>query len=238
MAALRPRQSAGRTDPSGVLTAASTLCVPPAVINVAEILPANLPAAWPGDETNALAIATALSQKAGKTLPWKTVKDVIGASLQARFTQLADGSAPWPCDLPAAQTVKIKVAPAGPGGGTGGGGTGGGEAGGGTPPQVRVAAADFEPSQIQDLGDLIPALLEIKAKSQSRNEVPRASRIGRREDQAQRRGRHRGQLCTEGPAPRFPGSVKFVGIRRNGCPDHWLRSLIRQTTFLPWSPGL
>ena len=30
---------------------------------------------------------------------------------------------------------------------------------------MRVAAADFEPSQIQDLGDLIPALLEIKAKS-------------------------------------------------------------------------
>ena len=94
------------------------------MINVAEILPANLPTAWTGEETNALAIATALSQKAGKTLPWKTVKDVIGASLNARFTQLADGSAPWPCDLPAAQTVKLKVAPAGPGGGTGGGGTG------------------------------------------------------------------------------------------------------------------
>ena len=107
--------------PPGVLTTTSTLCVPPAVINVAEILPANLPTAWPSDETNALAIATALSQKAGKTQPWKTVKDVIGASLQARFTQLADGSAAWPCDLPAAQTVKIKVAPAGPGGGTGGG---------------------------------------------------------------------------------------------------------------------
>ncbi len=30
---------------------------------------------------------------------------------------------------------------------------------------MRVAAADFEPSQIQDLSDLIPALLDIKAKS-------------------------------------------------------------------------
>ena len=40
---------------------------------------------------------------------WKTVKDVIGTSLQGHFTQLADGSAPWPCDLPAAQTVKIKA---------------------------------------------------------------------------------------------------------------------------------
>jgi hypothetical protein len=149
--------------PAGVLAPTSMLCAPPAVINVAEILPANLPTAWSGDETNALSIATALSQKAGKTLPWKTVKDVIGASLNARFTQLADGSAPWPCDLPAAQTVKLKVAPAVPGGGPGGGG--GGPAGGGTqPPTIRVAEADFEPSQIQDLGDAIPALLEVKAK--------------------------------------------------------------------------
>ena len=140
--------------PAGVLAPTSTLCVPPTVINVAEILPANLPAAWPGDETNALAIATALSQKAGKTLPWKTVKDVIGASLNARFTQLADGSAPWPCELAGAQQVRLKLSTATP-----------------PPPPppppsgVRVAEADFEPSQIQDLGDLIPALLDIKAKS-------------------------------------------------------------------------
>ena len=86
--------------PVGVLAPTSTLCVPPAMIAVPEILPANLPEAWSGEETNALAIATALSQKARKTLPWKTIKDVIGASLNARFTQLADGSAAWPCDLP------------------------------------------------------------------------------------------------------------------------------------------
>jgi hypothetical protein len=151
--------------PPGVLAPTSMLCVPPAVINVAEILPANLPTAWTGEETNALAIATGLSQKAGKTLPWKTVKDVIGASLSARFTQLTAGSAPWPCDLPAAQTVKLKVAPAGAGGGAGGGGGGGGAAGGGMPPPtIRAAEAEFAPSQIQDLADLIPALLEVKAK--------------------------------------------------------------------------
>ena len=130
-------------------------------VAVPEILPANLPDAWSGEETNALAIATALSQKVGKTLPWKTVKDVIGASLQARFTQLVDGSAPWPCDLPGAQTVKIKVAPAGTGGETGGGG---GETGG-DQPQLLIASAPFEPSEIQDLADLIPQLLDFKAKA-------------------------------------------------------------------------
>jgi hypothetical protein len=155
--------------PAGVLTPASTLCVPPAVINVAEILPANLPNAWTGEQTSALAIAASLSQNVGKTLPWKTVKDVIKASLDARFTQLAEGSPAWPWDFSAAQMVRIKVAPTGAG--SAAGGSGGSSQGGGgkgvvvIPPQVGVAEGDFEPSQIQDLGDLIPALLDIKAKS-------------------------------------------------------------------------
>jgi hypothetical protein len=147
--------------PAGVLAPTAKLRTPPAMISAAAILPENLPSAWKDGGTTALSIATALSQQAGNTLPWKTVRDVIGGSLQARFVALADDSAPWPCDLPAANTVRIKVAAAGTVGGTGGG-TGGG---GATPPNVRIAAADFEPSQIQDLADLIPALLEIKAKA-------------------------------------------------------------------------
>ena len=74
-----------------MLTPAATLSVPPAVIPAAEILPENLPAAWKDDETTALAVATALSHKVGKVLPWKTVRDVITGSLQARFTELVDG---------------------------------------------------------------------------------------------------------------------------------------------------
>jgi hypothetical protein len=56
--------------------------------------------------------------------------------------------------------VKIKVAIPGTGGGTGGE-----TVGGGPKPNTRVATAGFEPSQMQDLGDLIPALLEVKAKA-------------------------------------------------------------------------
>lgn len=145
--------------PAGVLTPTAKLRVPPALISAAAILPENLPDAWKDGGTTALSIATVLSQQAGHTLPWKAVRDVIGGAISARFIALADGSAPWPCDLSAANTVKIKVATAGAGGGTGGG------TGGTTPPNLRVAAAAFEPSQIQDLGDLIPALLEIKAKA-------------------------------------------------------------------------
>ena len=180
--------------PAGVLTPTSTLCVPPAVINVAEILPANLPTAWTGDETNALAIATALSQKAGKTLPWKTVKDVIGASLNARFTQLADGSAPWPCDLPAAQTVKLKVAPAGPGVGLAVAALAAGQ---------RAAARRRRPSawrrptssprRFKTWATLIPALLEVKAKCKVAMKFRVRLELGDGKTKPSDAGRRRGQ---------------------------------------------
>ncbi len=53
------------------------LLPPPEPVSVTEILPEVIPDVWTNRETTALAIATALSQKAGKTLPWKTVADVI-----------------------------------------------------------------------------------------------------------------------------------------------------------------
>lgn len=104
-----------------------------------------------------------LSQQAGHTLPWKTVRDVIGGSLQARFIALADGSAPWPCEMPAANTVKLKLAES----------SGGGSQTGTGPKwpekvaesQSRVARAVLEPSEVQDLADLIPQLLEIKTEA-------------------------------------------------------------------------
>ena len=49
---------------------------------------------------------------------------------------------------------------------TGGAGGGGGDGGGGgSSANVLVAVADFEPSEVQDLGDAIPKLLELKAKA-------------------------------------------------------------------------
>lgn len=148
--------------PTGVLAPTSKLRVPPTPISAASILPENLPTAWKNGETTALSIATALSQESGSTLPWNTVRDVIGGAIQARFIGLVDGSAPWPCDLSAANTIKVKVATAGAGAGIGGGGAGGT---GGAQSNFLVASADFEPSEIQDLSDLVPQLLDFKAKA-------------------------------------------------------------------------
>ncbi|HAM45123.1 MAG TPA: hypothetical protein DCM67_08920 [Propionibacteriaceae bacterium] len=142
--------------PVGTLTSAAVLRVPPRPIPAPDILPENLPDAWKDGTTSALAIATVLSQKAGHTLPWKTVRDVVQAALQARFLELLPDSGAWPCDFPAAQTVRLKVAEVGKRG------AGAGHA---ERPKVRIAEADLEVAEFQDLSDALPQLLEIKART-------------------------------------------------------------------------
>ncbi|MEO2035923.1 MAG: DUF499 domain-containing protein, partial [Planctomycetaceae bacterium] len=149
--------------PAGVLNPQATLQQPPAAIAAAELLPENLSDAWTDDEATALSIATALSQKFGQTLPWKTVQDVIAGSLNARFMELDPTSGQWPCEYPAAQGVKLKVA-TGAGAGAGGGG-GGGFGGTSAGSKTLVAQSELESGEIQDLGDIMPQLLDIKNKA-------------------------------------------------------------------------
>ncbi|MCF6159587.1 MAG: ATP-binding protein [wastewater metagenome] len=139
--------------PAGVLTENAKLCVPPTSTTAIEILSENLPDAWKDEACSGLSIATALSQKIGKNLPWKTVKDVISAALQAHFLEVAEESEPWPCDFPSAKFAVFKQT-----------------TGGSIPKPIPrsntlVASTELEPAQIQDLGDIIPKLLEIKAKA-------------------------------------------------------------------------
>ena len=157
-----PASLLGEPIPAGVLTPNAKLRVPPAIISTPAILPENLASAWEDGTTNALAIATALSQQEGHALPWKTVRDVIGGALQARFIALTEESAPWPCEMSAAHTVKLKLAKSGSGTEGGTGGEDGGWMGTGTASKTLVAQAALEPSEVQDLGDLVPQLLKIK----------------------------------------------------------------------------
>ncbi|MEK6718462.1 MAG: hypothetical protein AABZ16_13320, partial [candidate division NC10 bacterium] len=146
--------------PAGVLNPSARLSAPPPVIAPAEILPENLASAWKDGVASALSVATALSVKMGKTLPWKTVRDVVSGALQARFLEVAEGSQAWPCDFPSAQFAKFKVATGADQVGTGGRGVA--DVG---PGMILVAAGELGPAQVQDLGDLVPKLLEIKAKA-------------------------------------------------------------------------
>ncbi|RPH82115.1 MAG: DUF499 domain-containing protein, partial [Nitrospiraceae bacterium] len=156
-----PASILGEPIPAGVLNANARLCVPPSSIAAPEILPENLPDAWKGKVCTGLSIATALSLKAGKNLPWKTVRDVITAALQARFLQIAEEtSGAWPCDFPAAHLAKFNVTAGIPGVVS--------EAREGQYLRnVLIASTELEPSQVQDLGEAMPDLLKIKAKTKT-----------------------------------------------------------------------
>jgi hypothetical protein len=158
-----PASVLAETIPVGVLTPKAILRQPPAMIAAAEILPENLPDAWVEGQATALSIATALSQKFGQTMPWKTVKDVITASINARFAELEGTSGDWPCDYPAAQSIKLKVINAVAAGF--GASARGGFSGIPINSKSLIAQTELEPSEIQDLGDIMPQLLEIKAKA-------------------------------------------------------------------------
>ncbi len=152
-----PASILGEPIPTGVVNLNARICVPPAIITPAEILPEILSEAWKNGVASCLSVATVLSQKTGKTLPWKTIREVIQNAIQARFIELTEDSHAWPCDLSAAQFVKFKVTTGVAGGMKGGIGTGHSKS--------LVANSELEPSQVQDLGDMVPKLLEIKAKT-------------------------------------------------------------------------
>ena len=134
--------------PSGVLSASATLRPPPERFAVDELTASSIPDAWKDGETNALAIATALSAKRGMNLPWSTVQAVIEDGIRARWIELSDGGASWPCDLSSARHVVFRVPSAGPGR---------------VDPPITpkpsgllVAEAVLEVNGIQDLADQVP----------------------------------------------------------------------------------
>ena len=136
--------------PPGVLSALASLRSPPAPISVQEFMEAEIPDAWRDRKTNALALATALSNRRGVILPWHTVKTAISGAIQANWLKLSEESADWPCEFAGAQNVLLEI------------------------PQnlkerkkdgpektgVLVAEADLEAHGIQDLADQIPAVTE------------------------------------------------------------------------------
>ena len=155
-----PTSICGEEVAPGILNAKATLLPPPEPINVTDILPEVLPEAWAEGKASASAIATSLSQKAGKTLPWKTVKTVITQSINNRYLKLTDKSAEWPCDFSGAGKVTLE------------------ETGQETKKDdsVEEGGSDYFASVVvsldeaQDLletlaNETVPTLLEIKAKS-------------------------------------------------------------------------
>ena len=130
--------------PPGVLSASASLRSPPDPIPVQDLTDTALPKVWQDRKTNALALATALSNKEGVTLPWHTVKTAISGAIQTKWIKLSEDSAAWPCEFAGAQHVLLEIPP---------------EIHDPPPPPpsgVLIAEADLEGHGIQDLADQIP----------------------------------------------------------------------------------
>ena len=145
-----PASILGEPVPPGILGPSAKLRRPPDPIAVDELTSAAIPEAWSEGKTNALAIATALSNIRGVTLPWATVQTAIDTALRARWLELAGDSAEWPSDLAGAQHVVLKTPRAQQGAV--------GEAFGYGPAATGalVAEAALEANGIQDLAEQIP----------------------------------------------------------------------------------
>ena len=138
-----PASLLNETVPPGVLSASASLRPPPAPISVQEFMEAEIPGAWKDRKTNALALATALSNKREANLPWHTVKTAISGAIQANWLKLSEESGDWPCEFAGAQNVLLEIPqeihdpPP-------------------YPPDILVAEAALEAHGIQDLADQIP----------------------------------------------------------------------------------
>jgi hypothetical protein len=95
--------------PQGILTDAATVNPPPAPISPSDLLPESLPQAWQDGGTTAIALATALSSKAGVTLPWATICAAIDAAIRSRMLERTEDSGQWPCEWPGAQLIKLRL---------------------------------------------------------------------------------------------------------------------------------
>lgn len=148
-----PASILGEQVPAGVLVPAATLRPPPEHIPVSELTAESIPDAWKDGQANALAVASALSHKAGTNLPWFTVRQAIENGIRSRWIEISEEGVPWPCDVTGAQHVILRVPEkSGIRDGSGGFKT--------SPPGQLTAEAELEASGIQDLSDQIPGIMK------------------------------------------------------------------------------
>lgn len=143
--------------PAGLLVDEGMLQAPPVPIPPIDLLPQSTPAAWTDNSTTGQGLADAISKRIGKVMPWVTVQDAIEGALRARMVERVPDSGPWPCDYAGASNLRLRIAVGGP-----------------TPPGpppppppdsrpgTRSGEARLQPSQIQDLADVIGDLLKAR----------------------------------------------------------------------------
>lgn len=130
--------------PAALITDEAELYAPPEPIAATDLVPEVLTAAWQDGQTNAHLIHLALSTRRGKTLPWATVRLALDNAFRLGLLERTADSRDWPTDLGGAAGVKVRVAagrqdyepPV-------------------TPYGVKMATAELETGEVQDLADTI-----------------------------------------------------------------------------------
>jgi hypothetical protein len=136
------------------------LQAPPDPISTISLLPDTLQQAWQNGRTTALSIAAALSQRAGRTLPWSTIRAALDGAFRTRLIERAEGVGVWPCDYAGAGAVSIQLSSEKQSGGTGTAVAGPGA----SRPDTRVSPElILKANQLQDLNDVLPELLRVAA---------------------------------------------------------------------------
>ena len=144
--------------PYGVFDENAVLYPKPELLGAQELVEEALPGAWRGGTANGIALAQALSQARGRTLPWGLVRESIRAGVESRWLEVAEDSGPVSCGYDDAGNLRLaRPAPDGkppP-----------------SPPEPVGGGAVLEGSQIQDIADLVPDLLAASAGNELRFHV-------------------------------------------------------------------
>jgi len=143
--------------PAGLLSDDAALQAPPPPIPPIEVLAQTIPEAWTDGATTGQILAVAISKRVGKVIPWVTVREAIEGALRARMIERLADSGPWPCDFAGSSSLRLRVTTGGP-----------------VPPEPTPPTtpsprpgtwsgeARLQPSQIQDLADVMGELLRAR----------------------------------------------------------------------------
>ena len=137
--------------PYGVLDESAVLRPAPALIPPQELVEQALPGAWKDGRANGVALVQAASQTRGAALPWGLVRESIRAGVESRWLRVAEDSGPVDCGYDEAghlrleRPVQLKRPPPGPS------------------PSLPPGGAVLEGSRMQDLAEIVPAMMEASA---------------------------------------------------------------------------
>jgi hypothetical protein len=142
----------GEDVPAGFVNESAQLLAPPPSFSSVDVLPDQLPVAWAGGMSTVHLIHGALSARFGKPLPWVRTAQAFDEAFRLGLIERSLDSASWPCDMGGASAVRIRVNK--------------NEARQPSPPQhydSKVATAELQLHEVQDLADHVDALREATA---------------------------------------------------------------------------